>query len=126
MNRADLRRQQKQVSKNPTYTYTAAQLDEILGKVHKEAYKKAFEDSYTKSVEDSIFFMLAIPCNILSSEGYWEKTAKKKLPIFLKECMELFKCYQKNIVNQGQLDEHLKLYTDYDNIIQELRKEAGL
>lgn len=111
----------------PTRKFTDEQLNELLGNVHNAAYRKAYTESfdiaYKKAMEDAFVMMMAIPANILSSEGYWEKTSSRKLPVFLKDCSELYDCYRKNIVNQGDLRNHLSQFVDVDEVIDVLFKK---
>ena len=99
MNRAEIRRAAKeQPKKNKTYTLTQEQIDKNKQDAIEEATHKAFT------------LMLAIPCEILANEGYWEKTAKKRMPKFLEECMDLFNAYEKGVVTMEQMQEDLKKY----------------
>ncbi len=82
MNRAELRRKQREDSKKAaTYTLTREQIDTMMEDVRKRAVQEIFT------------LMLAIPCEVLAND-YWEKTAKKKLPDFVEQCLSLYKAYE--------------------------------
>lgn len=99
MSRAEYRRQQRESQKlSKTYTLTQAQIDQMKETVRKQA------------VHEVLTLMLAIPCEILISEGYWEKTAKKKMPKFLDECLSLYSAYEQGVVTMEQMQEDLKKY----------------
>jgi hypothetical protein len=78
MGRAELRRQaRKEAKKDKTYTLTQAQIDKMKDEIFQEA------------VDTSFGLMLSIPVNILG-RCYWEKSASKRLPQFINECLGLY------------------------------------
>lgn len=78
MNRAEFRRQQKlNNKKDKIYNLTQAQLD----KIKEEAVEKAIDVSFA--------LMLSIPTNVLA-RCYWEKSAPKRIPQFLDECLSVY------------------------------------
>ena len=82
MNRAEFRRQKKlEGKKDKVYHLTQAQIDKI-----KEDAKK---DAMPEAVDVSFGLMLSIPTNVLA-RCYWEKTAQKRIPQFLEECLSVY------------------------------------
>ena len=78
MNRAELRRQAKQkTKKEKVYTLTQGQIDKIKA------------DAVNEAVDVSFALMLAVPTNVLA-RCYWEKSATKRIPNFLEECLSLY------------------------------------
>lgn len=69
-------------------------------KLEKEATEKAFID------------MLAIPCAVLAFD-YWNKTAKKRIPEFVKEVVSLYESIQVGAVTR-------------EEIIEEFERNAGV
>lgn len=68
-------------------------------KMEKEATEKAF------------LYMLAIPLNILCSEGYWEKTGKKRAPKFIEDVVSLYESVQAGVVTDKELNDFLFEYS---------------
>lgn len=78
MARAEMRRQaKKEAKKNKVYTLTQAQIDKMK------------EDIFQEAVDTSFGLMLSIPADVLG-RCYWEKTAVKRIPEFLNECISLY------------------------------------
>lgn len=71
-----------------------------------EKYTKEME---TRATEKAFLFMLAIPLNVLVAD-YWEKSAKKKIPKFIEECMKLYKAVEEETVSVQELADLLKEY----------------
>lgn len=102
MNRAEQRRIKKdQDKKSKTYTLTTEQIEKIKADATKLATEEAF------------FLMLAIPCEVLISEGYWEKTAKKRMPKFADDVCSLYNAFEGGVVDYKQLEDHLWEYAGY-------------
>lgn len=91
MGRAERRRIEKEKGKaQKVYTPTQAQID---------AMKKAAVD---EAVSTGFILMLAIPITILHDK-YWVKTASKKLPKFVDQCLDLYDSYNKGYVTLDDL-----------------------
>lgn len=102
MKRAEQRRTTREQSKkDKVYTLTTEQIEKIKADATKIAIDKAF------------FLMLAIPCEVLISEGYWEKTAKKRMPKFADDVCSLYNAFESGVVDYKQLEEHLWEYAGY-------------
>ena len=96
MNRAERRRAEKEVQKtHKIYTLTQEQIDQIKAEAQKEAVNTAFT------------LMLAIPLEVLIGEGYWEKSAKKRIPKFLEEVLSLYDSYEKGVLTMAEMREDL-------------------
>lgn len=97
MNRAERRRAERALEKKKTtvYTLTQGQIDQIKKDARDEAIGVAFN------------LMLALPLEVLIGEGYWEKTAKKRLPKFLDEVLSLYDSWEKGVLSIEDLREDL-------------------
>ena len=94
LKRADYRRlQRNQQKKEKTYTLTQAQIDKIINDSVEQALQlqknKIKNDAVEEAVDTAFALMLVIPTNILANL-YWEKSASKRIPIFLDECMSVY------------------------------------
>ncbi len=114
MNRAELRRQAKMnAKKEKVYTLTQAQIDKMK------------EDAVQEAVDVSFALMLAVPTNVLG-RCYWEKSATKRIPQFLDECLSLYESIGSGTVQISDLIEDIeelgKLKMDCIERIKKLRK----
>lgn len=98
MNRAQRRAQQGKVVKEKVYTLTQSQIDTIK------------RDAESKAVNTAFTLMMAIPLEVLIGEGYWEKSAKRKLPKFLEEVLSLYDAWEKGTLTIEELRADLKEY----------------
>lgn len=81
MNRAERRRAGKEKQKaDKAYSFTLGQIAEIKKQARDDAIDTAF------------MLMLAIPLKVLR-DSYWTKTAKKRLPLFVEQCLDLWQKY---------------------------------
>lgn len=95
MGRAERRRLEREKGKaQKVYTLTQAQID---------AMKKAAVD---EAVSTGFILMLSIPITVLHDK-YWVKTASKKLPKFVDQCLDLYDSYNKGYVTFEELRETL-------------------
>lgn len=93
MNRAELRRQAREYGKKEkVYTLTQGQIDKIK------------EDAVQEAVDVSFALMLAVPTNVLA-RCYWEKTASKRIPQFIDECLSLYESLGTRTVSLPELIE---------------------
>ena len=101
MGRAEQRRAQREAQKKTkTYTLTQEQIDKIKEDAIKEASDTAF------------LLMLAIPVMVLHDK-WWEKTASKRCPQFVDQCLDLFDSFSKD-------------YVTLDDLKQCLQEESGI
>ena len=95
MSRAEQRRAQREAQKSKkTYTLTQEQIDKIKDDAVREASDVAFQ------------LMLAIPVMVLHAK-WWEKTAKKRCPVFVDQCLDLIECFSKDNVTLDDLKQCL-------------------
>lgn len=95
MGRAERRRQERDKGKaQKVYTLTQAQIDEIK----KQAVNEATGIAFT--------LMLAIPVTVLHDK-YWVKTASKRLPEFVDQCLGLWDAYNADYVTLEDLSKTL-------------------
>jgi len=93
--RAERRRLEREKGKaQKVYTLTQSQIDAMK--------KKAVDDA----VSIGFTLMLSIPVTILHDK-YWVKTASKKLPKFVDQCLDLYDSYNKGYVTFEELRETL-------------------
>lgn len=92
MNRAERRRKEKeQAKKEKTYTLTQSQIDQIR------------RDAVNDAVKISFTLMLALPMEVLIGDGYWRKSAKRKIPKFLDDLLSLYKSWELGVLTMEQL-----------------------
>jgi hypothetical protein len=73
-----MRRQAKMISKKKNIYYlTQGQIDQMK------------EEAVQEAIDISFAMMLAVPTNVLA-RCYWEKSAAKRVPKFLDECLSLY------------------------------------
>ena len=115
MNRAEIRRQAKIDSKkNKTYNMTKEQVDKLT------------IDMVRRAVDVSIGMMIAIPLNILGRE-YWEKTADKRLPKFMDECMSMYESIEAGVLTLSELIEDTQsLATIKSEYLERLKKDKKI
>ena len=128
MNRAEIRRRQKEQEKqNKVYTMTYEQIQSI----RQQEYTKARQEILNKSDElaSKIFkMMLVIPTNILIND-YWKKSAETRIPKFVEDCMNLYDSWVSGSVNVKEMCEltekyaKIKLIEDNDPIDKALKNE---
>jgi hypothetical protein len=93
MNRSERRRSEKS-KKETTYILTESQMEKLKEDAVKDATEKVF------------IMMLSIPVSVLH-DNYWPKTAEKKIPIFIDQCLELYEKYSNNLISIDDLTKHL-------------------
>lgn len=100
MNRAELRRNKKDEAKhNKTFVLTQDQINEL----QKQAADKAIE----LMAERSFVLMMGLPLEILITEEYWKKSAKKRLPKFMDDVLTLYKAYQNGLISFEEIEADL-------------------
>lgn len=96
MSRAELRRLNKTLEKKTkTYVMTQEQIDAIKEEAREEAVEKAF------------ILMLALPLEVLISEDYWIKSAKKRMPKFIDQILSLYESYEAGVLTIEDLEKDL-------------------
>ena len=79
----------------------------MLAKERRKAYEEASKIAGQKSVDIAWQLMLAIPCEVLLGDNYWSKTAKKRLPKFVDDCLSLYNSYNAGILTLAELRDDL-------------------
>ena len=97
MNRAERRRTGKK-GKVAIYTLTQDQINKIKQEARDEAVEKA------------LILMLAIPLEVLIGDGYWAKSAKRRIPKFLDDVLSLYDSWNKGVLTLEELREDLWEY----------------
>ena len=69
-------------------------------------------DKNDELAEEILQMMLVIPTNILISD-YWQKTAKKRIPEFVEQCISLYKAWEQGVVDMTEMQ---KLTEEYAGI----------
>lgn len=108
-NRAEIRRMQKQQEKKKkTYIMTAEELDKIRQQEFENA-KKFFLSKNDELAEEIFKMMLVIPTNVLVND-YWTKTAKRRIPNFVNDCLSLYRSWHEGAVNMTEMQELTEEY----------------
>ena len=87
----------------------------------KAIAKKHAEAMEQEATEKAFVLMLAIPCLILG-EDYWKKTAKQRIPKFVKDCASMYESFQIGVITYQDLVDALKDMTDIEDIEAEWLK----
>lgn len=95
MDRAEIRRQAKKASKkNKVYTLTQAQIDKMK------------EDIFDDAIDYSFSLMMSFSTKSLLK--YWKKTAPKRIPEFLNDCIKLYKDVETRAVLLPDLEKEIE------------------
>ena len=102
MSRAEIRRAgQEENKKKATFVMT----EEEIMKIRKQEYDRARKTIHEKSdqiAEDILKMMIVIPTNVLIND-YWQKTAKKRIPQFVEDCLSLYKSWVEGNVSMEEM-----------------------
>lgn len=114
MSRAEHRRKEKEEKKkNKTYVMTAYELEQLENRIRREEQEKAKEEvlSKTKDLANEILtMMLVIPTNVLIND-YWSKSAKKRIPKFVNDCLNLYEAFLDGQVKMSEMEELTERYS---------------
>lgn len=75
----------------------------------QEIARQASEKATKEAAKEAFMLMLAIPVCLLA-EDYWEKSAKKRVPKFINDCLSLYDSYEKGHVTIEELHDYLWEY----------------
>lgn len=114
----------KIIPKEKIYNLTESALNDMLQNERMEAYKKASELAGTKYANIAWQLMLAIPCEVLIGDGYWAKTAKKKLPKFIDDCLSLYDSYNAGTLTLAEMRKDIKENAGIELKVDESVKDA--
>ena len=112
MSRAEIRRARREENKKKA---TFVMTEEEIMKIRKQEYDRARKMIHKKSdqiAEEILRMIIVIPTNVLISD-YWEKTAKKRIPKFVEDCLSLYKSWSEGAVS---MEEMQKLTEEYAGI----------
>ena len=79
-----------------------------IGVILENSSKKA-EELQRIAKEKAFLYMLAIPLNVLVND-YWEKSARKRIPKFIEDVINLYEAVQEGVVSEQQLADLLDEY----------------
>lgn len=113
MSRAQNRREEKEKEqKKKTFIMTAEELYKIRNQEYLKA-KRQLEAQNKQTAETILRMMLIIPANVLIAD-YWKKSAKKRIPEFMKSCMDLYQAWQQGVVDIEQMQKLTEEYAGID------------
>ena len=102
MSRAEIRRARREENKKKA---TFVMTEEEIMKIRKQEYDRARKTIHEKSdqiAEDILKMMIVIPTNVLIND-YWQKTAKKRIPQFVDDCMSLYQSWSEGTVSMEEM-----------------------
>lgn len=102
MSRAEIRRARREENKKKA---TFVMTEEEIMKIRKQEYDRARKTIHEKSdqiAEDILKMMIVIPTNVLIND-YWQKTAKKRIPQFVDDCLSLYKSWVEGNVSMEEM-----------------------
>ena len=99
MNRAERRRSERERGKREkTYTLTQSQINQMKRDAEEEAVNTAF------------LLLLGLPLEVLLGDGYWKKSAKRKLPKFEEDLLSLYDSWEKGVITIEDIKQDLWEY----------------
>lgn len=105
MKRSEMRRLDRESRKNnATFVMTREELEKIRRQEYDRA-RKTIKEKSDRIAEDILKMMIVIPTNVLIND-YWEKTAKKRIPKFVEDCMSLYRSWSEGTVSMEEM-QHL-------------------
>lgn len=103
--RSEMRRLDRESRKNnATFVMTREELEKIRRQEYDRA-RKTIKEKSDRIAEDILKMMIVIPTNVLIND-YWEKTAKKRIPKFVEDCMSLYRSWSEGTVSMEEM-QHL-------------------
>lgn len=102
MSRAEIRRARREENKKKA---TFVMTEEEIMKIRKQEYDRARKTIHDKSdqlAEEILKMMIVIPTNVLIND-YWQKTAKKRIPQFVEDCMSLYQSWSEGTVSMEEM-----------------------
>lgn len=132
MSRAERRRYKKEEEKKTKiYTLTAYELEQLEQRIRKEEQQKAKRlvlERVNDIAEQIQTMMLVIPTNVLIAD-YWQKSAKKRIPKFVEDCISLYEAFIKGTVKMSEMakltEEYAGIKLIYDEQMYMFSEEVG-
>ena len=104
MNRAERRRLQKEDKKNELNEekkFVLSQSDVVA------IQRQAAEDAIKLLSKRTFIMMMALPLEVLITEDYWMKSAKKKIPKFMDDLLRVYKGYESGQLTMEEMKSDL-------------------
>ena len=109
MTRAEIRRKEREKKKNKaTFVMTYEELEKIRKREYEKA-KKEYEKKNGEIAKTILKMMIVVPTNVLIND-YWEKTARKRIPRFVEDCLSLYDSLSKGAVKMQELQDLTEEY----------------
>lgn len=109
MTRAEIRRKEREKKKNKaTFVMTYEELEKIRKQEYEKA-KKKYEKKNEEIAKTILKMMIVVPTNVLIND-YWEKTARKRIPKFVEDCLSLYDSLSKGAVKMQELQDLTEEY----------------
>ena len=109
MTRAEIRRKEREKKKNKaTFVMTYEELEKIRKQEYEKA-KKEYEKKNEEIAKTILKMMIVVPTNVLIND-YWEKTARKRIPRFVEDCLSLYDSLSKGAVKMQELQDLTEEY----------------
>lgn len=111
MNRAEMRRadRQKRKDRTATYNFTKAQLDAIVHERIGDELKRIKQEAADEAVNTAMILLLTIPLEVLM-DYYWPKSYAKRLPGFTDHVLEYYEMWQNGELDMDKLQDDLWEY----------------
>lgn len=77
-----------------------------MQEIAKREANKMSDEAEKIATEKAFLFMLGIPLNILMHD-YWKKSAKKRMPKFIKEVLSLYEAVEMGVVEFQEISDLL-------------------
>ena len=109
--RAEMKRLQKeQAKKGKVFTLSREQIQAIK------------QNAYEEAMDMSFGLTLSVACDVLS-RVYWEKTAHKKIPGFVDECLSLYESMALDVVQMTEIIRDVEVAANIKlNCVERLQK----
>ena len=109
MTRAEIRRKEREKKKNKaTFVMTYEELEKIRKQEYEKA-KKEYEKKNEEIAKTILKMMIVVPTNVLIND-YLEKTARKRIPKFVEDCLSLYDSLSKGAVKMQELQDLTEEY----------------
>lgn len=111
MNRAEMRRTQRNQKKAKTATYnlTQEQLDVMINEKIGDRMNKIEQNATDEAVNTAMLLLLTLPLEVLM-DHYWQKSYKKRIPEFTEHVLEYYEKWQNGKLDMDKLKEDLWEY----------------
>ena len=102
MKRSEIRRVEREKNKGKAnFNMTALELEKIRRQEYERA-KRDLDEKEQAIAKDIFRMMIVIPTNVLISD-YWPNSSKKRIPEFVKKCMDLYEAWTAGCVSMTEM-----------------------